>query len=113
NPRGKTRQRAGFPTTPRPRHSLRHSTFSAGRSVGSPFARRRRPPKGQEPKHREVLALFNTFTGGNRALDIPPNQVTTTESFVPLRQNARIENFQAHLPNAYVAVTVKATTTVQ
>jgi hypothetical protein len=54
-------------------------------------------PKGQEPKHREVLALFNTFTGGNRALDIPPNQVTTTESFVVLRQNARIENFQAHL----------------
>ena len=54
-------------------------------------------PKGQEPKHREVLALFNTFSGGNRALDIPPNQVTTTESFVTLRQNARIENFQAHL----------------
>jgi mono/diheme cytochrome c family protein len=54
-------------------------------------------PKGQEPKHREVLALFNTFSGGNRALDIPPNQVTTTESFVALRQNARIENFQAHL----------------
>jgi hypothetical protein len=54
-------------------------------------------PKGQEPKHREVLALFNTFTGSNRTLDIPPNQVTTTESFVPLKQNARIENFQAHL----------------
>jgi mono/diheme cytochrome c family protein len=54
-------------------------------------------PKGQEPKHREVLALFNTFSGGNRALDIPPNQVTTTESFVVLRENARIENFQAHL----------------
>jgi len=54
-------------------------------------------PKGQEPKHREVLALFNTFSGGNRSLDIPPNQVTTTESFVPLKQNARIENFQAHL----------------
>src|SRR5436190_12658465 len=54
-------------------------------------------PKGQEPKHREVLALFNTFSGGNRALDIAPNQITTTESFVPLRQNARIENFQAHL----------------
>src|SRR3989475_5373499 len=51
-------------------------------------------PKGQEPKHREVLALFNTFTGGNRQLDIPPNQVTTTESFVVLRENARIENFQ-------------------
>jgi hypothetical protein len=54
-------------------------------------------PKGAEPKHREVLALFNTFSGGNRALDIPPNQITTTENFVTLRQNARIENFQAHL----------------
>jgi hypothetical protein len=57
-------------------------------------------PKGQEPKHREVLALFNTFSGsvpGARALDIPPNSVTTTESFVTLKQNARIENFQAHL----------------
>jgi hypothetical protein len=54
-------------------------------------------PKNEAPKHREVLALFNTFSGGNRALDIPPNQVTTTESFVVLRQNARIENFQAHL----------------
>ena len=57
-------------------------------------------PKGQEPKHREVLALFNTFSGsspGARALDIPPNQVTTTESFVTLKENARIENFQAHM----------------
>jgi mono/diheme cytochrome c family protein len=57
-------------------------------------------PKGQEPKHREVLALFNTFSGnvpGARSLDIAPNQVTTTESFVTLKQNARIENFQAHM----------------
>jgi len=57
-------------------------------------------PKGQEPKHREVLALFNTFSGnspGARALDILPNQITTTESFITLRQNARIENFQAHM----------------
>src|SRR5262249_55128648 len=58
-------------------------------------------PKGQEPKHREVLAMFNTFSGpvaGSRAvLDIPPNQVTTTESFVRLKENARIENFQAHM----------------
>jgi hypothetical protein len=56
-------------------------------------------PKGQEPKHREVLALFNAFSGntpGGRALDIPPNAITTTESFVTLRQNARIENFQVH-----------------
>ena len=34
-------------------------------------------PKGQEPKHREVLALFNTFTGPRTMLDIPPNRVTT------------------------------------
>src|SRR5580704_17404623 len=57
-------------------------------------------PKGEEPKHREVLALFNTFSGnvpGARSLDIAPNQVTTTESFVTLRQNARIENFQANM----------------
>jgi hypothetical protein len=54
-------------------------------------------PKGQEPRHREVLALFNTFTGPRGALDIPPNQVTTTESFVVLKENARIENFQAHM----------------
>jgi hypothetical protein len=54
-------------------------------------------PKGQEPKHREVLALFSTITGGNRRLDIPPNQVTTTENFAVLKENARIENFQAHM----------------
>ena len=33
-------------------------------------------PKGQEPKHREVLALFNSFSSsvpGGRGLDIPPN----------------------------------------
>jgi hypothetical protein len=57
--------------------------------------------KGQEPKHREVLGLFNSFSGttsfGTRGLDIPPNQVTTTESFVTLKQNARIENFQPHM----------------
>jgi mono/diheme cytochrome c family protein len=54
-------------------------------------------PKGQEPKHREVLAMFNTFSGGFSALDIAPNKVTTTESFVTLKENARIENFQAHM----------------
>jgi hypothetical protein len=61
-------------------------------------------PKGQEPKHREVLALFNTFSAppgvslpNAQPLDIAPNAVTTTESFVTLRENARIENFQAHM----------------
>jgi hypothetical protein len=61
-------------------------------------------PKGQEPKHREVLGLFNTFSAppgvslpNAQPLDIAPNSVTTTESFVTLRENARIENFQAHM----------------
>jgi mono/diheme cytochrome c family protein len=61
-------------------------------------------PKGQEPKHREVLGLFNTFSAppgisvpNAQPLDIPPNSITTTENFVTLRENARIENFQAHM----------------
>jgi mono/diheme cytochrome c family protein len=61
-------------------------------------------PKGQEPKHREVLGLFNTFSAppgvavaNAQPPDIPPNSVVTTENFVTLRQNARIENFQAHM----------------
>jgi mono/diheme cytochrome c family protein len=61
-------------------------------------------PKGQEPKHREVLGLFNTFSAppgvsipNAQPLDIPPNSVVTTENFVTLRENARIENFQAHM----------------
>jgi hypothetical protein len=61
-------------------------------------------PKGQEPKHRQVLGLYNTFSAppgvavaNAQPLDIPPNAVTTTENFVTLRQNARIENFQAHM----------------
>jgi mono/diheme cytochrome c family protein len=61
-------------------------------------------PKGQEPKHREVLGLFNTFSAppgvslpNAQPLDIAPNAVTTTESFVTLKENARIENFQAHM----------------
>jgi mono/diheme cytochrome c family protein len=61
-------------------------------------------PKGEEPKHRQVLGLFNTFSAppgvaiaNAQPLDIPPNSIVTTENFVTLRQNARIENFQAHM----------------
>ena len=42
-------------------------------------------PKGQEPKHRQVLGLFNTFAGGGpRALDIPPNQWVELRALVPV-----------------------------
>jgi hypothetical protein len=52
-------------------------------------------PKGQEPKYRQhLLRMGNTGTG---AIDIPPNTVKASESFVPLRQAARIENFQPHM----------------
>ena len=54
-------------------------------------------PKGEEPRHRQVLASFSTFTGGREALSILPNQVTVTEAFHVMRQNGRIENFQPHL----------------
>jgi hypothetical protein len=54
-------------------------------------------PKGQEPKHRQVLASFSGIQGGNRNLEIPPNSVVVTENFHVMRQNGRIENFQPHL----------------
>jgi hypothetical protein len=54
-------------------------------------------PKGQEPKYRQVLALFSSVQGGNRALDIAPNAITVTQNFHVMRQNGRVENFQPHL----------------
>jgi len=54
-------------------------------------------PKGQVPKYRQVLALFNTFPGGRENLSIPPNSVVVTENFHVLKQNGRVENFQPHL----------------
>ena len=54
-------------------------------------------PKGEEPKHRQVLRLWSTIEGGSSALSIPPNMVTTTERFHVLTQNGRVENFQPHM----------------
>jgi hypothetical protein len=52
-------------------------------------------PKGQEPKYRQhLLRMGNTGTG---AIDLPPNTIKATESFVPLRQAARVESFQPHM----------------
>jgi hypothetical protein len=52
-------------------------------------------PKGQVPEHRQhLLRMGNTGTG---AVDIPPNSITTTETFFPLRGAARIESFQPHM----------------
>ncbi|MDP6582695.1 MAG: hypothetical protein QF681_18740, partial [Vicinamibacterales bacterium] len=54
-------------------------------------------PKGQEPKHRQVLSIWMSIEGGPNNLSIPPNSVTASEGYQVLRENGRIENFQAHM----------------
>ena len=56
-------------------------------------------PKGQEPKHRTRLMIFNaTATDSSGALlDIRPNSMSETEGFHVLKQAARLENFQPHM----------------
>jgi hypothetical protein len=54
-------------------------------------------PKGQEPKHRQVLGLFHAINGGSRGLDIPPHTVTTHQGVFVMKKAGRIENFQPHM----------------
>jgi hypothetical protein len=54
-------------------------------------------PKGQEPKHRQVLGLFHAIQGGSRGLDIPPNTLTVHQGVHVMRKAGRIENFQPHM----------------
>ncbi len=54
-------------------------------------------PKGQEPKHRQVLGLFHAIQGGSRGLDIPPNTVTVHQGVHVMKKAGRIENFQPHM----------------
>jgi hypothetical protein len=54
-------------------------------------------PKGQEPKYRQVLGLFNSIAGGSRNIDIPPNSTFTSQSTTTMRQAGRVENFQPHM----------------
>jgi hypothetical protein len=54
-------------------------------------------PKGQEPKHRQVLGAFQAITGGRERLDIAPNSVAVHQGFHVMRQAGRIENFQPHM----------------
>jgi len=54
-------------------------------------------PKDEEPKHRQVLSLWMGIEGGPPNLLIPPNTVMTTQQFHVMKQNGRIENFQAHM----------------
>jgi hypothetical protein len=65
-------------------------------------------PKGQEPKYRQVLALFSGITGGNRALDIQPNSIYVGTNFHVMRKAGRVENFQPHMHLRGKAMSVEA-----
>jgi len=55
-------------------------------------------PKGEVPKYRTYLTMFNAAgSGAGSPLDIPPNTVAETENFHVLKQAARLENFQPHM----------------
>jgi hypothetical protein len=54
-------------------------------------------PKGEQPKFKQVLALFSGVTGGNRNLDIKPNSIAVGQNFYAMRENGRVENFQPHM----------------
>jgi len=54
-------------------------------------------PKGEEPKHRQVLSAWSSLEGGSDNLSLPPNTMMATERFHVLKQNGRVENFQPHM----------------
>lgn len=54
-------------------------------------------PKGQEPKYRTRLTLFQATATQGSLLDIKPNSISETEGFHVLPQPARLENFQPHM----------------
>ena len=55
-------------------------------------------PKGEVPKYRTYLTMFNAAASGTGSpLDIPPNTIAETENFHVLKKAARLENFQPHM----------------
>ena len=54
-------------------------------------------PKGQEPKYRQVLGLFNAIAGNRQNIDIPPNSTFVSNYVTTMRQAGRVENFQPHM----------------
>ncbi|HLK69392.1 MAG TPA: cytochrome c [Bryobacteraceae bacterium] len=54
-------------------------------------------PKGETPKYRTRLTLFNAYPNTGSALDIPPNTVAESQGYHVLPQAARLENFQPHM----------------
>jgi hypothetical protein len=54
-------------------------------------------PKGQEPKHRQVLSALTSVAGGAQNIDIPPHGTFVSQNFHVMRQAGRVENFQPHM----------------
>jgi len=75
-------------------------------------------PKGQEPKHRTYLTGFQALRGftasaasqtrGGRNIDLPPNQISQSDNYTVLKQNAKLENFQPHMHLRGKAMAVEA-----
>ena len=67
-------------------------------------------PKGQEPKFRTRLAILpaTSISESGMLLDIAPNSISETQGFYPLRQAARLENFQPHMHLRGKAMSIEA-----
>jgi hypothetical protein len=64
-------------------------------------------PEGYTPKYR-VYAQAMGVRQAMETLDIPPNQLTEHEAFVPLPYPARLENFQPHMHMRGKAMSMEA-----
>jgi len=65
-------------------------------------------PKGQEPKYRTYLTLFNATALTGSRLDIPPNTVAMSQGVKVLPQPARLENYQPHMHLRGKAMAIEA-----
>ena len=63
-------------------------------------------PKGEVPKHRTVLKMYNVAPGSR--LDIPPGKTSMTQNFYVLPAPARLENYQPHMHMRGKAMSMEA-----
>jgi hypothetical protein len=65
-------------------------------------------PKGEVPKYRTYLTLFNATASFGSRIDIAPNSIAESQAFHLLRQPARLENFQPHMHLRGKAMSIEA-----
>ena len=65
-------------------------------------------PKGETPKYRTYLTLFNASSAFGSGIDIAPNTIAESQGFHLLRQAARLENFQPHMHLRGKAMAIEA-----